>query len=190
MNTTTRRLALAAIVSFSLVAAACSDDETTSDTTSAATTPESSTAGTDGGTETTMAEMELAAGEVFVTGSSTVEPISVLVGELADEMSGGNLAVTVEGPGTGDGFKKFCAGEADISDASRPIKDEEAQTCADAGIEFVEIEVAIDGLTVATSPNNTDVTCLDYPAIYSLVGPESEGFGNWSDAQALATELG
>jgi phosphate transport system substrate-binding protein len=185
VNTTTRRLALA-VVSF----AGCRvHDETTSDTTSAATTPER-TVGTDGGTETTMAEMELAAGEVFVTGSSTVEPISVLVGELADEMSGGNLAVTVEGPGTGDGFKKFCAGEADISDASRPIKDEEAQTCADAGIEFVEIEVAIDGLTVATSPNNTDVTCLDYPAIYSLVGPESEGFGNWSDAQALATELG
>lgn len=190
MNTKTRRLALAGIVSFSLIAAACSDDETTSDTTSAATTPESSTAGTTGSTDTTMAPMELAGGEVFVTGSSTVEPISVLVGELADEMTGGDLAVTVEGPGTGDGFKKFCAGEADISDASRKIKDEEAQTCADAGVEYVEIEIGIDGLTVATSPNNDAVTCLDYPALYALIGPESEGFGKWSDAQALATELG
>ena len=127
---------------------------------------------------------------MFVTGSSTVEPISVLVSELADEMTGGELAVTVEGPGTGDGFKKFCSGEADISDASRPIKDEEAQACADAGIEFVELEVAIDGLTVATSINNTAVECLDIAALYALIGPESEGFANWSDASALATELG
>ena len=62
--------------------------------------------------------------------------------------------------------------------------------CAEAGIEFVELEVAIDGLTVATSPNNDAVTCLDIPALYALVGPESEGFANWSDANALATELG
>lgn len=134
--------------------------------------------------------LELAAGEVFVTGSSTVEPISVLVGELADEQSNGELAVTVEGPGTGDGFAKFCAGEADIADASRKIKDEEAATCAAAGIEFVELAVAIDGLTVATSPENSAVDCLDVPALYALLGPESEGFSNWSDAQALATELG
>ena len=57
-----------------------------------------------------------------MTGSSTVEPISIRVGELADELSGGSLAVTVEGPGTGDGFQTFCAGEADITDASRAIK--------------------------------------------------------------------
>ena len=133
---------------------------------------------------------ELARGEVFVTGSSTVEPISVLVSELAAELSGGALAVTVEGPGTGDGFSKFCAGEADIADASRPIKDEEAATCAEAGIEFVGLEVAIDGLTIATNPDNDTVDCLDVPALYALVGPESEGFTNWSDAAELAKELG
>ena len=120
---------------------------------------------------------------MFVTGSSTVEPISVAVSELADELTGGDLAVSVEGPGTGDGFSKFCAGEADIADASRRIKDEEAATCADAGIEFVELEVAIDGITVVTSPTNDAVECLDVPALYALVGPESEGFDNWSDAQ-------
>ncbi|NMD23671.1 MAG: phosphate-binding protein, partial [Actinobacteria bacterium] len=92
-------------------------------------------------------------------------------------------------PGTGDGFQKFCAGEADVSDASRPIKDEEAALCAEAGVEYVEIEVAIDGLTVATSPNNTAVECLDVPALYALIGPEAEGFANWSDANALATEV-
>ena len=77
------------------------------------------TGGTGGGA------VELAAGEVFVTGSSTVEPISTRVGELALEQSGGDLAVTVEGPGTGDGFATFCGGGADVADASRPINDEE-----------------------------------------------------------------
>ncbi len=204
MNTSKRRLALAGILSFTLLAAACGSDDDSTDTTEAAAaetteaaaaeTTEAAAAETTEAeaTETTeaMGDMEIAGGEVFVSGSSTVEPISVLVSELADEMSGGELAVSVEGPGTGDGFKKFCAGEADISDASRAIKDEEAQSCADAGIEFVEIEVAIDGLTVATSVNNTAVECLDIPALYALIGPESEGFSNWSDAAALATELG
>lgn len=203
MNTPKRRLALAGIISFSLLAAACGSDDDAADTTDApaaeateAPAAEATEAPAEEGTETTEAPAdggeatELAGGEVFVTGSSTVEPISVLVSELADELSGGELAVSVEGPGTGDGFKKFCAGEADISDASRAIKDEEAQSCADAGIEFVEIEVAIDGLTVATSVNNSAVECLDVPALYALIGPESEGFTNWSDAAALATELG
>jgi phosphate transport system substrate-binding protein len=134
--------------------------------------------------------LTLAGGSVFVTGSSTVEPISIRVGELASEMSGGDLQVTVEGPGTGDGFAKFCAGEADVSDASRPIRDEEAATCADNGIDVVELEVAIDGLTVATSPANEAVTCLDVPGLYALLGPESEGFGDWSDANELAAEVG
>ncbi len=207
MNTSKRRI-FAGALALTLVAAACgSDEDTTSDTTAGsteATTAESAPAATDATEETTAptgtdattdtgatgGDLELAAGSVFVTGSSTVEPISIRVGELAGEMSGGDLAVTVEGPGTGDGFAKFCAGEADISDASRPIRDEEAQTCADAGIEFVEIEVAIDGLSVITNPANEAVTCLDVPALYALLGPESEGTANWSDNNDLATEVG
>ncbi len=133
---------------------------------------------------------ELASGNVFVTGSSTVEPISIRVGELAGEMSGGGLAVTVEGPGTGDGFDKFCGGEADVTDASRPINEDEAAACADAGIEVTELEVAIDGLSVITSPNHTAVECLDVPSLYALIGPESEGFANWSDAAELGAEVG
>jgi phosphate transport system substrate-binding protein len=188
VNTSKRRVVIAGILGLSLVAAACGEDEGAGDsdaTTTQAPTGSDAPTATDGG-----GEMELAGGEVFVTGSSTVEPISVLVSELADELSGGQLAVTVEGPGTGDGFKKFCAGEADISDASRKIKDEEAQACADAGIEFVELEIGIDGLTIATSPNNTAVECLDPAALYALMGPESEGFDNWNDATELAAELG
>lgn len=204
MNTSKRRLAIAGVLSLSLLAVACADDgavepaETDAPATDAPTTDAPTTDAPTTDAPTTEAPAtdapddggELVAGEVFVTGSSTVEPISSRVSELADEASGGNLAVSVEGPGTGDGFKKFCAGEADISDASRPIKDEEAQACADAGVEFVELEVAIDGLTVATSPNNTAVDCLDVPALYALIGPEAEGFTNWSDATDLGAEVG
>lgn len=218
MNTSTlRRTALAAALAGTLVLAACGDDDSSSDTTEAAGAASSEPAAADttepaaadttvGGTETTMGgsdtttggsagstpaggDMELADGEVFVTGSSTVEPISIRVGELAGEMSGGGLAVTVEGPGTGDGFATFCEGGADVSDASRPIKDEEAAACDANGIEYVELEVAIDGLTVATNPANEAITCLDVPALYALIGPESEGFANWSDATALGTEV-
>ena len=119
-----------------------------------------------------------------------MEPISVRVGELAAEQSGGELNVTVDGPGTGDGFALFCEGETDISDASRPIAEDEIAACEGNGIEYVELEVAIDGLTVATNPANADVRCLDIAALYSLIGPESEGFENSSDATDLATELG
>ena len=187
MNNTKRRVVLAGIIGLSLVATACGADEGATDTSEAVETTQAGEA-----TETSAAAEggELAAGEVFVTGSSTVEPITVLVGELAGELSGGSLAVTVEGPGTGDGFKKFCAGEADVSDASRKIKDEEAASCAEAGIEYVELEIGLDGLTVATSPNNSAVECLDVPALYALLGPESEGFTKWSDANALAAQLG
>ena len=131
-----------------------------------------------------------ASGSVFVSGSSTVEPISIRVAELAATTAGGALAVTVEGPGTGDGFKKFCAGESDISDASRRIKDAEAEACAEAGIDYVELEIAIDGLSVLTNPANAAVECLDVAALYALIGPESEGFESWSDANALAAEIG
>ena len=191
MNIKQRRLVIASIVGLSLIAAACGEDEGAQEPESTeAEAPESTEAGAPESTEADGGEMELAGGEVFVTGSSTVEPISVLVSELADEMSGGALAVTVEGPGTGDGFQKFCNGEADVSDASRPIKDEEAAICAENGIEFVEIEVAIDGLTVATNPNNSAIECLDPAALYALVGPESEGFDSWADANTIAGELG
>lgn len=209
MNITHKRLFASAVVA-SLVLAACGDDDDESDTTEAT---EETSAGTEApatteGTEETMApetteagadttaggseggDVELAEGEVFVTGSSTVEPISIRVGELASELSGGGLAVTVEGPGTGDGFATFCAGGADVTGASRAIREEEVAECEANGIEYVELEVAIDGLTVATSVNNTAVECLDVPALYALIGPESEGFSSWADAAELGAEVG
>ncbi|MEX1126222.1 MAG: phosphate ABC transporter substrate-binding protein PstS family protein [Acidimicrobiia bacterium] len=128
-------------------------------------------------------------GSIVISGSSTVEPITARVGEAFDGANPG-VATSVEGPGTGDGFARFCNGETDISDASRPIKDEEAATCAAAGVEYVELHVATDGLTVMTNPANEAIGCLAFTDLYALLGPESEGFASWSDANALAAELG
>jgi phosphate transport system substrate-binding protein len=128
-------------------------------------------------------------GSIFISGSSTVEPISSLVAELFAEENP-DVEITVEGPGTGDGFELFCNGETDISDASRPIEEEEVRACEENGIEYTELEVAIDGMAVLTSPNNEAVTCLSFEDLYALLGPESEGFENWSDASALGEELG
>jgi phosphate transport system substrate-binding protein len=130
-----------------------------------------------------------AAGSIAVSGSSTVEPITARVAEAFSAANSG-VGVTVEGPGTGDGFARFCAGEIDIADASRPISDEEAATCASAGIEYVELHIATDGITVVTSPENADISCLSFGDLYALTGPESEGFANWSDANDLALEVG
>ena len=128
------------------------------------------------------------AGTVNVSGSSTVAPISTRVAELWEE-SGSEATVNVDGPGTGDGFVLFCDGETDISDASRAIKEEEAAACEENGIEFIELKIAFDGISVLTNPDNT-VECLSFTDLYALVGPESQGFANWEDAQDLATELG
>ena len=125
---------------------------------------------------------------IVVSGSSTVEPISSAIAEAFKRVNP-NVAPSVDGPGTGDGFKLFCNGETDVNDASRKIKDDEKKACADKGIAFVELKVGIDGLTVATSPKNS-VDCLDIAALYALTGPESIGIAKWSDAAKLANELG
>ncbi len=201
-----KRVFVALPLALMLVASACGDDD--DDDTSATTAPAvETTTGASAATVTSGAAATTAPpaattapgsdapdysaleGEIVVTGSSTVEPISALVAEAFDGLTGGNVAVSVDGPGTSDGFKAFCAGEADIADASRAIKDEEVTACADGGVEFAELAVAIDGLSVITSPDNA-VECLNYADLYALIGPESEGVENWADAQALATELG
>ncbi len=128
-------------------------------------------------------------GEIVVSGSSTVEPITSLVAENFSGLNPG-LEISVDGPGTSDGFELFCNGDTDISDASRTIEEEEIQACEDAGIEFIELKVAIDGITVLTNPANNAVGCLDFYDLYALLGPESEGFENWSDANDLGKEIG
>lgn len=125
---------------------------------------------------------------IFISGSSTVEPISLANAEKFSEQSPATQ-ISVEGPGTSDGFAIFCDGGSDISNASRPITQEEADTCAENGVEFVELEVGIDGLSVITSTANEEVDCLSFLDLYALLGPESQGFSSWSDANDLAAEL-
>ena len=125
----------------------------------------------------------------MISGSSTVEPISSLVAELFNETSP-NVAISVDGPGTGDGFVLFCKGETDISDASRPIEPEEAKACKKAGIDYTELEIGVDGITVMTNPANSGVECLNLGDLYALFGPESTGIDTWSGADSLATEVG
>ena len=127
-------------------------------------------------------------GTLTISGSSTVEPITSLVAEDFQAQNPG-VEYTVDGPGTGDGFALFCNGETDISDASRAIKDEEAAACEAKGIHYVELKIGIDGISVITSPANDAVTCLSFLDLYALLGPESQGFAKWSDANALAGEL-
>jgi phosphate transport system substrate-binding protein len=130
-----------------------------------------------------------ASGEIVNIGSSTVEPIMSIA---LEDFAAANPDVTyeVDGPGTGDGFAIFCEDGSDIANASRPIDEEEAAVCADAGIEYVELKIGIDGLSVITSPENAAVSCLSFGDLYALFGPESVGFENWSDADGLAEEVG
>ena len=130
-----------------------------------------------------------ATGEISISGSSTVQPISQGMQELFNEANP-DVAIRVDGPGTGDGFELFCAGETDISNASRAISEEEVAACEEAGIEYIELQVAVDGLSILTHPANDAVTCLSYADLYALVGPEAEGVDNWNDAEELAQELG
>ncbi len=186
--------ALALLFAFALVAAACgSDDEedTSTDTTEAdAGTEEGSDDEAEETTTTTEAmEDEGLSGEIVISGSSTVEPISVAVAESYAGLQP-DVNVSVSGPGTGDGFKLFCTGETDISDASRQIKDEEAADCEANGINYVELKVAVDGIAVMTSEANGAIDCLSFPDLYSIVGPESTGFTTWDAANALNGEVG
>ena len=127
-------------------------------------------------------------GSVFASGSSTVEPITLIVAEQLHERDA-TFGYQVEGPGTGDGFALFCNGETDLNNASRPIQPGEIETCDANGVEFVELLVAYDGLTVITSAENDAVDCLSFLDLYALLGPESQGVRTWPAADALASEL-
>jgi phosphate transport system substrate-binding protein len=130
-----------------------------------------------------------AEGNVLVSGSSTVEPISLAVAEEFNLLNP-NWTYSVEGPGTTAGFEQFCNGDTDISDASRAIRDTELETCTANGITPVELYVAIDGLAVITSPANEALTCLNFTDLYAIFGPESDEVRTWADVGALAAELG
>jgi phosphate transport system substrate-binding protein len=119
-------------------------------------------------------------GDIAIDGSSTVFPITEA---MAEEFQKANneVRVTVGISGTGGGFKKFCAGETDISNASRPIKTEELEACEQAGIEFIEIPIAFDALSVVVNPNNTWAECLTVAELKKMWAPEAQGtVTNWN----------
>jgi len=117
-------------------------------------------------------------GAVKIDGSSTVEPLSSAASELYSEEQPA-VQVTVGSSGTSGGFEAFCAGRTDISDASRPIEAEEEQVCKKAGIEYTELQVANDALTVVAN-KNVPVDCITTEQLKKIWSPSSEGkITNW-----------
>jgi len=121
-------------------------------------------------------------GSISIDGSSTVEPITKAVAEEFRELAPG-IRVTVAVSGTGGGFKRFALGETDISDASRPIKKEEMDAAKANGIEFIELPVAYDGLSIVVHPSNDWVDYLTVDEIKKIF-LASEAAKNWSDVRA------
>ena len=120
---------------------------------------------------------------IAIDGSSTVFPIGEAVAEEFQRANQG-ARVTVGTSGTGGGFQKFCRGETDMSNASRPIKASEAEACRAAGIEFIEIPVAYDGLSVVVNPNNTWVTSMTAAELKRIWQPEAQGqIMRWSQVR-------
>src|SRR5687767_350259 len=120
-------------------------------------------------------------GPIEIDGSSTVYPISEAVAEEF-QIANPETRVAVGVSGTGGGFKRFCAGETDVSNASRPIKDEEAETCRQNGVQFTEVRVAWDGLSVVTNPANDFVQCLTVDELKRVWEPGST-VDNWSQVR-------
>ena len=112
---------------------------------------------------------------VKIDGSSTVYPISEAVAEEFQKAKKGAIKVTVGISGTGGGFKKFCRGETDISDASRPILEKEMKACAEAGIRYVELPVAYDALTVVVNPKNTWIKEFKVEELKKMWEPAAQG---------------
>lgn len=112
---------------------------------------------------------------IKIDGSSTVYPITEAVAEEFQKAKKGAVNVTVGISGTGGGFKKFCRDETDISDASRPITKSEMEACKAAGVEYIEMPVAFDALTVVINPKNTFLKQITVAELKALWEPAAQG---------------
>ena len=119
------------------------------------------------------------AGAISIDGSSTVYPVTEAVAEEF-QIANAGVKVTVAFSGTGGGFKKFCAGETDMNNASRRIKDEEAELCAAGGVEYLELGVATDALSVVVNPANDWAQCLTTDQL-KAIWDEGSTVTRWSD---------
>ncbi len=111
---------------------------------------------------------------IKIDGSSTVYPITEAVAEEFQKAKKGSIRVTVGISGTGGGFKKFCRGETDISDASRPILKKEIDVCKEQGIDYIELPVAYDGLAVMVNPKNAWVKSLTVDDLKKMWEPAAQ----------------
>src|SRR5688572_20792658 len=116
-----------------------------------------------------------AAETVQIDGSSTVFPVTEAVAGEFQKAKGSKVRVTVGISGTRGGSKKFCRGETDISNASRPILKEEIETCKAAGVSFIELPIAYDALTVAVSPQNDFLSCVKIADLKKIWAPDAQG---------------
>ncbi|HKC95613.1 MAG TPA: PstS family phosphate ABC transporter substrate-binding protein [Nitrospira sp.] len=112
---------------------------------------------------------------VKVDGSSTVFPITEAVAEEFQKETRGSVRVTVGISGTGGGFKKFCRGETDVQDASRPISPSEMEACRASGIQYYELPIAFDALTVTVSPKATWIDTITIAELKQMWEPSSQG---------------
>lgn len=170
-------LLFAALVSMvALVAVACGDDD--DDNGKATNTPGAGATNTPPPTTEPAIDYSKLSGNIDIDGSSTVFPIAAA---MAEDFSGvSNVRVNVALSGTGGGFEKFCRGETQISNASRPIRQKEIDACAANGItDIVELYVAIDALTIVTNPQNDFAQCLTTEQVARLWAADQAI--NWSD---------
>jgi len=126
---------------------------------------------------------EMLSGNVEIDGSSTVYLISEAVAEDFTIATRSAVNTTVAFTGTGGGFKRFCAGETDISDASRPIEQSEEGLCAQNGVEYVRFQVAIDGISVVVNPRNDFAQCVTAEELRKIWEPGSV-VRTWRDVRA------
>ena len=131
-----------------------------------------------GGGSTSAGDSSLS-GQVGIDGSSTVFPLTALAAEDFQTVNSG-VQVKVGSSGTGGGFEKFCRGESDANDASRPIKDDEAAACASTGVAYGPLTVAVDALTIVVSKDNTWATCLTTDQLGAIWAPGST-VANWNE---------
>jgi phosphate transport system substrate-binding protein len=121
-------------------------------------------------------------GSIEIDGSSTVYPISQAVAEEYMRETRGDVRVTVGFSGTGGGFRRFCSGETEISNASRAIKEDELELCRQAGVDPVELQVAIDGLAVVVNPDNAFMQCITVEELRRIWEPGST-LQSWSEVR-------
>jgi phosphate transport system substrate-binding protein len=153
-------LVLAMVASLAFVVAACGDDDDDGGNSASGSSTEESSGG------------EELSGSIRIDGSSTVFPFAQAAAELFNEEQSG-VKITVGQSGTGGGFEKFCAGETDISDASRPIdEEEEVPICEKNAVDYGEVQVANDGIAVATNKNLT-IDCMTVDQLKALWEPKS-----------------